>query len=55
MVFQLITLLVSCSEYPRDKPFQQTMVSYLKKIKYKREKKSRKPSQSYLLVLTGQA
>ena len=25
------TLLVSRSEYPRDKPFQLTMVSYLKK------------------------
>ena len=52
------TLLVSCSEYPRDKPFVLTMVSYIKnklkfKNKNKREKKSNEPFQSYLL--TGQA
>ena len=49
------TLLVPRSEYPRDKPFLLTMVSYFKKSKkIKREKKkSREPFQSYLL--TGQA
>ena len=36
----LCTLLVSRSEYPRDKPFLLTMVSYLKKkIKLKEKKK----------------
>ena len=40
--WNLLTLLVSRSEYQRDKPFLLTMVSYLKKyilkLKYKRKK-----------------
>ena len=47
------TLLVSRSEYPRDKPFLLTMVSYFFYNKIKREKrKKHEPFQSYLL--TGQ-
>ena len=39
-----VTLLVSRSEYPRDKPFLLTMISYFKKlIKIKREKRIKFP------------
>ena len=51
-------LLVSHSEYPRDKPFLLTMVSYQKKYKskYKKEKKitQARPVQPKRLVRPGQ-
>ena len=44
-----LTLLVSLYEYPRDKPFLLTMISYFQKTKIKRakRKKSHKSFQSY--------
>ena len=49
-----ITLHVSHSEYPRNKPFLLIMVSYLKenreKMIEKRKRKSHEPFQSYLLT-----
>ena len=38
-----LTLLVSLYEYPRDKPFILTMVSYFQKTKIKRAKRKKIP------------
>ena len=49
----LPTMLVSCSEYPRDNQFLPTMVSYFLKNRKAKKNKKNEPFQSYLL--TGQA